>query len=307
MSLIRYLTIAAALACAAASSFAGTFSSIVVFGDSLSDNGNLFAVTGQPPAPYFQGRFSNGPVAVEQLAADLGVSPAALLDFAFAGATTGIGNTADGGSPSAFGAFNIPGMLTEFTQSQASLAPFAGGLFIVWGGPNDFISNPNPAAIGPAIANLLTIIGGIEGLGATHILVPGMPDLGLTPRFRAQGAPVAAGASALTDAFNAALQASLPAGVTYFDTAALLRAVVSNPGAFGFTNVTDPCLNLATSTVCNNPNQFLFWDDLHPTTATDAIVAGDFAAAAVPEPATMLLAAAGCGLLLLWRRRVTVG
>ncbi len=303
MSTKRLLTIAAVVACAAACSFAGTISSIVVYGDSLSDNGNLFAATGslQPPSPpYFQGRFSNGPVTVEQLAANLGVP---LVDFAFAGATTGIGNTGDGGSPGAFGALGLPGMLTEFSQTKASLGPFTGGLFVVWGGPNDFISNPDPSAIGPAITNLLTIIGGLEALGATDILVPGMPDLGLTPRFRAQGAVIAGGATALTDAFNATLRANLPPGVTFFDSAALLRAVVANPGAFGFTDVTDACLNPVTSTICANPNQFLFWDDLHPTTAADAIVAADFQAA-VPEPSTMLLAFAGLGALLLVRRKV---
>ncbi len=75
---------------------AGPFTSIVVYGDSLSDNGNLFKDSGgtQPPdPPYFKGRRSDGPVAVEQLAILFGVP---LLDFAYAGATTGVGNYGDG-------------------------------------------------------------------------------------------------------------------------------------------------------------------------------------------------------------------
>ena len=67
---------------------ASPFSSLIVYGDSLSDNGNLFAAVGQPEAPYYLGRRSNGPVAVEQLAVLLGVP---LIDFAWIGATTGIG------------------------------------------------------------------------------------------------------------------------------------------------------------------------------------------------------------------------
>ena len=63
-----------------------SFSDIVVFGDSLSDNGNLFRLTGQPPPPYFKGRFSNGPVWVERLAAPLGLD--GITDFALGGATT---------------------------------------------------------------------------------------------------------------------------------------------------------------------------------------------------------------------------
>ena len=85
-------------------------SQVVVFGDSLSDNGTGFyavttaaAAAGVPGVfpvpfspPYDSGRFSNGPVAVERLAQQLG---APLVDLAQGGATTGIGNSLDGGSP----------------------------------------------------------------------------------------------------------------------------------------------------------------------------------------------------------------
>jgi len=48
---------------------AGPITSLYVVGDSLSDSGNAFILTaGFPPAPYAQ-RASNGPVAVERLAA----------------------------------------------------------------------------------------------------------------------------------------------------------------------------------------------------------------------------------------------
>jgi len=56
---------------------------LVAFGDSLSDNGNLFNLIGLPPPPYWEGRSSNGPTYAEQLAALLG---AKLDDLAFAGA-----------------------------------------------------------------------------------------------------------------------------------------------------------------------------------------------------------------------------
>jgi len=79
----------------------------VVYGDSLSDNDDLFAATGQPGATYFQGRRSDGPVAVEQLAAALG---APLIDFAWLGATSGSGNYADGGTPTTSGLISLPGM-----------------------------------------------------------------------------------------------------------------------------------------------------------------------------------------------------
>ena len=297
----KILILAFALSSAPAVVLADSFNSVVVYGDSLSDNGNLFAATGQPGAPYFDGRRSNGPVAVEQLATGLGLP---LHDFAWIGATTGLGNFADGGTPTSFGAFGLPGMQTELAGTAGLLGPFlSDGLFVVWGGPNDFLS-PSPldatpsAIIARGVSDLVGIVTTLQGLGAKHILVPGMPDLGLTPFV--QGLGEGAQFSAITNAFNAALAASLPEGATYFDTATLLRSMVADPSAFGFTDVTDPCFDGIT--VCANPDQYLFWDSFHPTTATDSFVASAFAEA-VPEPATILLLPAALALCLVIRKR----
>jgi phospholipase/lecithinase/hemolysin len=268
----------------------------VVYGDSLSDNGNLFAATGQPPPPYFAGRVSNGPVAVEYLASALGVP---LVDFAWAGATTGLGNFVDGGTATDFGAAGLPGMQTVFAATSGLLAPhLADGLFVVWGGPNDFFSpsvhDTTPAdTISRAVTNLLGLVTSLQALGAENILVPGMPDLGLTPSY--SGDPVGAAlASAATDAFNAALLAGLPAGVRYFDTATLVRSMVADPAAFGFVNVTTPCFDAAAMTVCADPDTYLFWDSVHPTTAAHALLGAHFeGAVAVSEPGILTLIGLG--------------
>ena len=97
---------------------ADTFSSVVVFGDSLSDNGNAYKASGftiPPDPPYYMGRRSNGPVAVEQFASLLGVP---LADFAFLGATTGVGNVGDHGTATAFGPMLIPGMGDDICGSH---------------------------------------------------------------------------------------------------------------------------------------------------------------------------------------------
>lgn len=301
----RILTLIVSFSSLSVVAQAGLFTSIVVYGDSLSDNGNLFAATGQPGVPYFDGRRSNGPVAVEQLATALGVP---LSDFAWIGATTGIGNFGDGGTPTSFGAFSLPGMQTELAGSMGSLGPFlSSGLFVVWGGPNDFLA-PSPldsfpsGVIARGVSDLVGIVTTLQGLGAQHILVPGMPDLGLSPFLEGQGPVVSAQFSAITDAFNAALVASLPAGVVYYNTAALVRSMVADPSAFGFTDVSDPCFN--GTTVCANPDQYLFWDDFHPTTATDSFVAKAFEAA-VPEPATIVLLLAALALCFVVRKRLS--
>jgi len=244
-------------------------------------------------------------VAVEQLAAALGVP---LVDFAWIGATTGVGNYADGGTVTNFGASSLPGMQTVFAATQASLAPFlANGLFVVWGGPNDFLA-PSPLdptaqdVIQRAVLDILGIVNSLETLGAQNILVPGMPDLGLSPYFRSMGALFAAQGSAITDAFNAALRSGLPADVDFYDTASLLRSMAANPGTYGFTNVTDPCFDGIS--VCANPSEYLYFDDFHPTTATASFSALGFLAATVPEPSTLGLVLGGLALCWAARKRV---
>jgi phospholipase/lecithinase/hemolysin len=286
---------------------ATSYSSVVVYGDSLSDNGNLFAAVGMPGLPYYGGRRSNGPVAVEFLAQSLAVP---LIDFAWIGATTGVGNYADGGTVTTLGSGPLPGMTTVYNATKGSLSPFVtNGLFVVWGGPNDILA-PSPLdttaddIIVRAVSNELSIITGLLGIGVTNILVPGMPDLGLTPYFRSLGQDAVSQGTAFTDAFNGLLQAELPQNVFYYDTASLIRSVVANPVDFGFTNVTDPCFDGIT--VCNDPNQYLFFDSFHPSSLAQAIIARGFESlVTVPEPATLALFGLGLvGLALRRRNRI---
>jgi len=127
-----------------------------------------------------------------------------------------------------------------------------------------------------------------------------MPDLSLTPAFYGNAA-----AQAFRKTFNSQLVASLPAGVTYFDTYDFLHGLVADPAAYGWlTNVTTPCL--VGTTPCADPNQYLFWDVLHLTTATDAIWAAQLEKAAVPEPSTLIMLSAGiAGLAGVLRRRTS--
>ncbi len=285
-------SVAVVLATLASFAQATSFSAIVVYGDSLSDNGNLYSLAAYPPSPPYAQRFSNGPVAVEQLAAAWGVP---LYDFAVGGATSGIGNYADNGTQTTPGQFNLPGMQLELAASAPILTPplTSTALFIVWGGANDFLAN---GSVTTAVSNIDSIIATLQADGAHNILVPNMPDLGLTPDF--YGNPLA---TAYAQQFNALLLATLPSGATYYDTFGLLHSITANPGAYGLTDVTDPCL--VGITPCANPDQYLFWDGFHPTTAADAILEREFAAA-VPEPSSIVLIGSGMsGLLLLVRRR----
>ena len=275
---------------------AASFTQVVVLGDSLSDNGNLFAATGIPPAPYYQGRRSDGPVAVEYLAQRIG---APLLDLAWIGATTGIGNYGDGGSPDSFGAFNLPGMTTVFQQTFVlnALPVDPNALYVVWGGSNDFFGLTNPADAGlfisRAITNILTLVGSLQSLGAQHFLVPNLPDLGRTPEALADPA-VSFFLTSVSAQFNGTLHSALPAGVRYFDTFGIMTDILADPAKYGLTNVTSSCFD--GTTVCSDPSQYLFWDNVHPTTVGHGIL-GNAMADAVPEPSSVILMLTGLGIL----------
>lgn len=59
--------------------------------------------------------------------------------------------------------------------------------------------------------------------------------------------------------------------IIQLDVNSLYREAITEPAKFGFTNVTNACLNNVA--VCDNPDKFLFWDGIHPTTAGHRILA----------------------------------
>lgn len=253
----------------------GWVSKVVVLGDSLSDTGRFWTAIGSPsgpPWPYPGPRASNGPVAVEVMAAKYGVD---LDNHAWFGATTGLGNYRDGGSQLVL--HTLPGVTTEFQWAKAGgLEVDPQAVYVLWAGPNDFLTDGFEAGtITRAVTNLVLIARELEAKGAKHILVPGMPDLGLTPFLRST--EFAGQASMLTDIFNAALAAGLPRKANFFDTAGWMRQIIAHPAAYGYTNVTGQCFNLGTWTACSTPDTYFFWDDFHPTARTHSILGGLFA------------------------------
>jgi cholinesterase len=255
---------------------AANYAVIVVYGDSFSDNGNLFRVIGIPQPPYWNGRYSNGPVAMEDLAASLGVP---LLDDAWGGATTGIGNFVDNGTTGTLGYDNLPGMTTTFNATKNSLPPalVRNSLFVVWGGINDFATNGLATTTADhAVSDVIAIVSGLQAMGAKQILVPGIPDLGFTPYYLGQSK--AGLANFVSEYFNQKLRSALPKSVVYYDTASLYRKMTANPSFYGLTNVTQACYN-AQGLVCSAPDQYLYWDSLHPTAHVHQILAGEFSTA----------------------------
>jgi 3-phytase len=289
---------------AASPSWAGpAVTQLVVFGDSLVDTGNLFAASGgttPPSPPYFNGRFSNGPVWVERLATGLGAAnpgPALLggTNYAFGGATTG----------SQFDSGLVPNVRAQVGLYLGGHTPQPGQLFVIEAGANDiFNGQTNPLV---PVANLAAGITALADAGAREFLVGNVPLLGDTPFGRSLSPADRAGLNVLTGAYDAllaaeldSLQASLGVTIHKLDLAGLLEEAIADPAKFGFTNVTDSALF---SGVLDGKG-YLFWDTVHPTAQTGEIIAARALDAVIPAPGTLSLLGVGViGLCVVFRRR----
>lgn len=283
------LALVAGFALWTGSALASPYSSVVVFGDSNVDSGNLAAlgaslgVTINPP-PDFGGRNNNGPVVVEYLAADLGVP---LKNYSFSGATTG--------SDLGFGL--IPGTLSQITGYLGTIggSADASALYVYWAGSNDLLDLVNnttlpmasiPGAIATALGNINAGLTDLSNAGATRIVVANRtPRNDLTNQDNLNGI-----------AFNMALSADLSslglgATVTPFDDYSLIADMITDPSRYGFAHTlpTDTCIDIpACATNLTVASQYVFWDDAHKTTRVHEIMAEDIATE-VPEPATFAL------------------
>jgi outer membrane lipase/esterase len=256
------------------------YDKVVVFGDSLSDNGNLVIFGAEPPPPYSDGRFSNGDVWTQQLGfGELNSfgNVNGSTDFAFGGARTD--NQAV-----------PPGMQVQLADFVGLGGKFdAGTLVTVWGGANDVFQaipgaavSANPVGVmqlagGTAAANIGGIVNTIATDGAGTILVPNLPTLSFTPEFLNQ--PAAPLADLGGNAFNATLIPTIEGvaaahpktNIILMDVAQAGAVIREAPGLFGFTNITTPCFNGVS--VCTNPNSTFYWDGVHPTTAGHHLIA----------------------------------
>jgi outer membrane lipase/esterase len=301
--------LAAALALAAAPAFAGPFTNTVFFGDSLTDSGHfrpaLVQIAG--PSGALLGRFTTNPGLVwsEYLADYYGTSAVSDnqggTNYAVGGARTGTDTSGPLGP--------IPSLTTQATSYLTAHGGAAdpGALYTVWGGANDlFAATAAPAQaqaiIGGAVTAQVGVIGALTNAGAQYILVPTIPDLGLTPAFRAQGATAQAQGTALSTAYNNALFGALSSNglrVIPLDTFHLLQEIVTNPAPYGINNVTGTACNpqiTASSLTCsplnyatpNAADTYAFADGVHPSGKAHSILA-DYAISVIEGPRQIAL------------------
>jgi outer membrane lipase/esterase len=93
-------------------------------------------------------------------------------------------------------------------------------------------------------------------------------------------------ATGLTQLFNggldgvvAQMEAVLPSiKIDRLDAWRVLRELVARPERFGLTDVTSPCITpYVAPFICETPDEFLFWDGIHPTKAVHDIIATEAA------------------------------
>jgi len=276
---------------------------LVVFGTSLSDPGNAFALVGGtntppdylndaflvPAAPYTRGghHFTNGPTWIEQLARTLKANVNA--EPAFKGSNPHAMNFAVGAARARETGVNanLPLQVATFLQAKGGVAS-PGALYVIEVGTNDVRDALNagpgaPAIISAALTAIRTNVEALYAAGARRFLIWNVPNPALTPVIRSLNNPVvSAVALSLATSFNsgldgqvALLRATRPGiDIDVLDIFQLLNVVVAHPAAVGFTNVTTPCITPSVAPFfCQQPDEYLFWDGVHPTAAMHAVVA----------------------------------
>ncbi|KAJ9072578.1 hypothetical protein DSO57_1026064 [Entomophthora muscae] len=246
-----------------------SFRDIVVLGDSFSDTGNLFNATGQrfPPSPYFQGRFSNGPLWIEYVANQYN---ATLLNYAVVGATSddSVYNVSFEHAPGV----KIDGCIEQMRHLKSDpqlkrLQPEDTLVSFSFFG-NDFTypgatAEKTVEALGACLSQVLSY------KQFDHVFVPYSNVPEVYPRVRAKSIQEQTHLSAISLKYRSRWQAkikeisrSFPETTFYmFDFGLLITYLSLNPPK----RTTSPrkrfCLE--PPSVCSNPSEFLFWDDFH--------------------------------------------
>lgn len=281
-----------------------SFTNLVVFGDSLSDTGNIFSATGGflPGAPYDSGRFSNGPLYIDVLADHLGLSSSNSLsggsNFAYGGARV----IADGSS--------TPSLSQQYDTYIASSAGSAdsSALYVVFGGANDLFNSTTVAAANAAADGIVAIVSQLVAAGAQHILVPNLPDLSSTPGYLGD-ADIGNRTAEFNNTLSQGLNSVGNAGIVLLDVYGLLGDAIADPASYGFSNVTQSCYLgplAGAGLVCADPDSYLFWDSVHPTAAGHQFLGDSAFAAVAPVPLPSAAWFFASGLLMtvsLVRRR----
>jgi len=293
---------------------ANAYDSVTFFGDSLTDGGYFSPLTQNNFGLPDSGQFTTNPdnTWATSFAEQLGTTSVAnTYDGSQTGNNYAIGGARAGVDVAAFG-IPVASANSQVNSYLANNKVDPNGLYVVWAGANDLLAAgeaENPASaqatILGAVASQTETIKALKDNGAKYILVPNIPDIGLTPRFvpdpDLEGQELAealAAQRAATDAASLYNQfmlsgvAGTGANIIPLDMFSLTQEIIASPAQYGFTNVTDEaCGDNNSSLTCGpdtlveaNANEtYFFADGIHPTGATHQLIA-DYANAVVTAP-----------------------
>lgn len=287
------------------------FNQFVVFGDSLSDNGNyslinnikVKGITGPPKFTTNPGNLAFGDIAIK-----LGFRPKPSFNITnpsnqksidYAVGAAGINHN------------GLPGPIpTISTQVGNYLKTFSGqanqnALYNLWGGANDIVYHATQQrknietmiqaknAVINSAETEVNLINTLERHGVRHIIVFNQYDLGKTPFGVKEGPARQKILSDFSNTFNNKLNTSLAgkSGIIPVDIYHLTKEIQNNPERYGFKNVTKSACD-GGSLVCGpqgsgtpysyapgTQNAYFFAFSVHPTTGAHAA----FAQAALSE------------------------
>ncbi|MFV2061802.1 MAG: SGNH/GDSL hydrolase family protein [Gammaproteobacteria bacterium] len=271
------------------------YSNIFIFGDSLSDTGNIASIQGDlPTPPFFNNRVSNGLVAIDYVAASLNLN--ATASGYLIGPAVG-GNYAVAGARAAgVRAIDLPAQIGAFMANHNGIAP-VDALYVVFIGGNDVFDASKISDV--AMANLSIDNGVIsEGqqiqalinAGAEYLFVVNVVDISVTPlttlaAAATQNPMLVKHTKKLTNRYNKKLKKTLKAlnhankiELVRFDLHEAFKNLLNDAKDAGFTNTTDACfssITLSFNEGCNfgaNFDQYIFFDEIHPSARTHKII-----------------------------------
>jgi phospholipase/lecithinase/hemolysin len=283
---------------------APAFTQVIVFGDSLSDDGNIaHRVRDTFGFSYPSSNFNYSDY---RFTDDTDTSPAANLyvgtwheqlektflglavaknsldggtDYAFGGATTKDG-TQDRtviNNPFPFGGgdftITIDNVGKQINDYLASHAADPNALYILWGGGNDLFDDFSAQSVTDTATRVGMLMIRLANAGARNFLVPNVPPLGAVPNSfgdpnRVAGLDQASASyrTQLSSAVGSVVKGFAGNGITIhlynLDVWLGLIRVLGQPAKYNFVNTIDSAQDASGV----NPDQYLFWDDIHPTT-----------------------------------------
>jgi cholinesterase len=197
-------------------------------------------------------------------------------DFAVGGSTSGDLNVINAVLPNPV-LPSFPGQISTYIKSLGSKNA-ADDLCVIWIGANDFGAGIEPLE---TVANIKGQIAKLSAVGAKNFCVITIPDLALTPKVKAlPGATILAATQSVVTT-NVLLAVELPRfafahqiSIDLVDINAIFVPVVYQPARFGFTNSTNFAYAPSNGPLLvEEPNNYVFWDDFHPTTNVHKLAA----------------------------------